>query len=468
MEHSLLSVGIDIGTTTTQLVFSRLTVGLQTGGQGFPHIAGRQLLYRSQIHYTPLSTPSKVDASALADLIQTEYSLAGISASDVHSGAVIITGETARKENAAAISSALSLAAGKFVVATAGPELEGLLAGQGAGAGILSKKITGKVINFDIGGGTTNASVFFDGRAETAFALDIGGRLIRFHTDRTVCYISERLTPLLAAMNLPIAVGCRPRLRDLYTLCRRLASILLDYVNGGTGGSDAQPLLISPPPPPQTYPTFMFSGGVAEYIYQPPKSLSWKNIMAYQDIGILLGKCIHDLFKSAGITPATPQETIRATVIGAGVYSMSLSGNTVCIDKTVLPLRDIPVLKLPEDFYALPEAGRFIAAKLSFYKEVPAALAFRGPKSPRYQELKQMAKHLASAFALAQREKDPVIIILEHDFAKALGQALRLIMPDAAKIVCIDRIIAEENSYIDIGQPIDDMLPVVVKTLAFH
>jgi ethanolamine utilization protein EutA len=469
MGETFLSVGIDIGTTTTQIVFSRLTIKQQQiQDSGKASISDRQIIYRSAIYYTPLSSPSKVNAEAIANIIKYEYKLAGFSPSDIHSGAVIITGEAARKENALALSSTLSLAAGKFVVATAGPELEAILSGQGAGAANLSEKTTDKVINFDIGGGTTNASVFFDGQAETPFALDIGGRLIKLSLNRTITYISPRLRPLINALDIPLYLGYQCKLTDLYKLCRQLAAILLDYSNGSKGGIYGNSLLITAAPPTQHYHKIMFSGGVAEYIYHPIQTISWESILKFQDIGIILGKCINELFLSSGLQIVQPKETIRATVIGAGIYSMSVSGNTVNIDEEILPLRDIPVIRLQENIFYLPNACELIAKKLAVYKESSVAIAFAGPKSPSYNELKAIATCLANADALIQLKTTPLVVVLEHDFAKALGQTLRPLLPSEKRIVCIDRIAVQESSYIDIGRSIGNVLPVVIKTLAFH
>lgn len=468
MEKDFLSVGIDIGTTTTQIIFSRLMVKPQTYNSSQGTISNRQILYRSNIHFTPLSSETEINAAKVAEIVQKEYSLAGFQPEDIDSGAVIITGETARKENAAAISEALSLASGKFVVATAGPELEAVLAGQGAGAAALSKKNTGKVINFDIGGGTTNASVFFDGQSETPFALDIGGRLIRFTDNYLIEYISPRLQPIIKDLKLPLAVGWPFQISDVHLLCLKLAEILLDYCCSGNGGAFAPSLLISPPPPQQSYDVIMFSGGVAEYIYNPSCSTSSADLLKYHDIGIILGGCINELFTSSALKITPPAEKIRATVIGAGIYSMSISGSTVYADEEILPLRNIPVINLPENIFAAADPAKLITEKLLLYKGSLSALAFSGPQSPTYQELKLIAAAIATAYSSTDPSTQPLIIVLEHDFAKALGQSLRALCSKQRKIICVDRITTQHNSYIDIGKPLGIFLPVVIKTLAFH
>ena len=94
-------------------------------------------------------------------------------------GAVIITGETARKSNSSKVLQALSGYAGDFVVATAGPDLESIIAGKGAGTETLSREHRGNIVNFDIGGGTSNLAMFRAGDVVDTACFDIGGRLIK-------------------------------------------------------------------------------------------------------------------------------------------------------------------------------------------------------------------------------------------------------------------------------------------------
>lgn len=156
--ETLLSVGIDLGTTTTQLVFSRLTVRNEGSAFSVPNytVAAREVLRRSAVHFTPLRSERELDAEAIARIDVAEYAAAGIDRRAVQTGAVIITGETARRENARAVLEALSGYAGDFVVATAGPALESALAGRGAGAADYAQAHACTVVNLDIGGGTTN------------------------------------------------------------------------------------------------------------------------------------------------------------------------------------------------------------------------------------------------------------------------------------------------------------------------
>ena len=136
MSEQLLSVGLDVGTTSTQLVVSRLTVENRASNFAVPDmdITERTILYKSPVYFTPLLDESHVDGAAIRTIVEEEYRKAGISREDVDTGAIIITGETSRRENARAVLDALADLAGDFVVATAGPDLESGLAAKGAGA----------------------------------------------------------------------------------------------------------------------------------------------------------------------------------------------------------------------------------------------------------------------------------------------------------------------------------------------
>ncbi|MBO7275813.1 MAG: ethanolamine ammonia-lyase reactivating factor EutA, partial [Clostridia bacterium] len=181
MPSEILSVGIDIGTSTTQVIFSRLLVDNMADYFSAPRISivSKELLYKSEVHLTPLRDSSTLDGEGVRRIVEQEYRRAGISPGDLHTGAVIITGESARKDNAAAVTEQLSGFAGEFVVSTAGPDLESIIAAKGSGAFQYSIDRECSVINLDIGGGTTNIAVFDCGRAVAKGCLDIGGRLIR-------------------------------------------------------------------------------------------------------------------------------------------------------------------------------------------------------------------------------------------------------------------------------------------------
>jgi len=480
MSEYLLSVGIDLGTTTTQLIFSRLEVENTASAASVPRIqiVDKQIIYRSDIHFTPLLSRTVIDVGAVRELVENEYKKAGINPKDLSAGAVIITGETARKENSEAVLRTLSGLAGDFVVATAGSDLESIIAGRGAGTAVMSKKAFGQPLaNLDIGGGTTNIAVFVDGDPVDTSCLDIGGRQIILDPQSLrLSYVAEKVRTLAERMSLSLKEGETASADDLEKVCRRLAVILAQSLDLKDGPADDLNLFITAHPLRQTWQLkgLTFSGGVADYIY---KDYDPRNPFPYGDIGPLLGHCIRqeEAFKKAELLE--PQETIRATVVGAGSNTMEISGSTVAVsDHSVLPIKNVPILKLTED----DEAGDYkyfssrLAEKAAWFKNEDGdsyqrmAVAFKGIFNPSFDQVKDIGAKLIEGLSDYLRTNDLLVVILDRDMAKSLGYTLMNALPNK-KIISLDTVKVENGDYIDIGVPIANgrVVPVVVKTLIF-
>lgn len=451
MTETLLSVGIDIGTSTTQLVISRLTLRNRAAPFAVPdvQIAEKEVLYRSGIHFTPLRSDTVIDTEGVRRIVETEYAKSGVEKAAIRTGAVIITGETARKENAREVLRELAGFAGDFVVATAGPELESLLAGAGAGAEAYSRQTGEIVLHFDIGGGTSNLVLYDHGEAVATGCLNVGGRLVKTEGGRIV-YCS----PVLKGLWAP---------RDgMEALIRLLVQALED--GAGLGDPDRIPAALRTVPlmklPPHID-RFSFSGGVADLI-DPPAPLPDD---AYGDIGVLLGRGIRAsrLWKHPRI-PAG--ETIRATVVGAGSHSTRLSGSTITYANARFPYRNLPVLGLEPREEALPpaELGARIAEKRRLHGSDAAVLALTGRSDPHFADIARLAEGLSLAYG----PEEPMLLAVEQDMAKALGQALLAKHP-RRELVCLDGVRLRTGTYLDIGHPVADgsALPVVLKTLIF-
>ena len=428
MADTLLSVGLDVGTTTTQMIVSRLTVENKATGFAVPEmeIANREILYRGKVHFTPLIQGKRVDKEGLQALVDREYENAGITRQQVDTGAVIITRETSRKENARTALEALSQYAGEFVVATAGPDLESVLAARGAGA-VEYSEVTGKlVLHMDIGGGTSNLCLIKAGKILSTGCLNVGGRLIKRDEHGNITYrspvlsytdetdIKKLLQDMVSALEM--AAGLRPAGELLHRFMTEEITSSWEI--------------------PKEKPVISFSGGVADCIEKelPP--------LAFGDIGPELGRAIREseLCKGEYILGA---ETIRATVIGAGCYSTTLSGSTVFYRNVQFPMKNLPVVefapgKSAEErvVFSIPDEGNF-----------------------SYTRIRQLAE------MLAKQSKGAVYVALQADAAKALGHCLCLLLPPDRPICCIDRVKLAENSFLDIGAPVGPALPVVIKTL---
>ena len=455
MDTSMLSVGIDIGTSTTSMVVSRLHVRNTASCFTVPRVAitGTEIVYRGEIYQTPQTGGNRIDADAVATLLEEEYRRAGITPEQVQTGAVIITGESSRKENAALETERMSRLAGEFVVAAAGPDLESIIAAKGAGTARYSEELGCSAANFDVGGGTTNIAVFRGGQLEDKGCWDVGGRLIRVEKGR-ISYVSPRAA--LAAQDAGVFLrgGGPAEPESLRKVTDQMAEVLCEAVGlvpetplcRTVETGEATPMHLKCP-----VDCVSFSGGVADYVYHP--STDW---FRHGDIGPLLADSIRRsaLFTARKVIPVL--ETIRAAVVGAGSYTTTVSGSTIdCVREDLLPLKNLPVLvpgKETETEAGLGRGGALAEEARWFLQESAAdntVFCLKRFRSPDYRKVCALADALAEA-AGALSPGAPLLVLTEQDYAKALGQALRRRVKDRP-VVCIDGVRAEEGDYLDLG-----------------
>ncbi|HEX2997623.1 MAG TPA: ethanolamine ammonia-lyase reactivating factor EutA, partial [Anaerolineales bacterium] len=344
--RALLSVGVDVGTTTTQIIFSRLNLmDVARSGQ-IPriNITDRKVIYQSPIVFTPLVDAQTIDAARLNEIVRGEYASAGVDPSQVETGAVIITGETAKKKNADEILRALSGLAGDFVVSVAGPNVESLIAGKGAGAAQYSQTNYATVTNVDIGGGSANSATFRTGNLIGAAAMNFGGRILEVeHESRRVRHIAEPAKQILADIGLNLNVGDTPSLEDLRRFTDRMADMTVELIEG-TSSPLAQKIYLTPPVGASGKGSIlMFSGGIGHYYYNPLSINSVGDVTRHDDVGPLLAESLrkHAVLNTYTIVP--PAETVRATVLGASTQTVTLSGSTIWAEREILPLKNVPV-----------------------------------------------------------------------------------------------------------------------------
>ena len=496
---AILSVGIDVGTSTTQVVFSKLQMDNAGGYFSVPRVAivDKEVVYKSEIYMTPLKTDVLIDTEALRDIVAAEFRKAGYRPEDTDSGAVIITGESARKENSDAVLKSLSDFAGDFVVSAAGPDMESLIAGKGSGAWQYSMDHHCRVANLDIGGGTTNVVLFEDGETAARGCLDIGGRLICMDSQGMITKVSPAAAVMAQAAGVSVHVGDRGDEKALSAVTRQMAAALNVYLGVGVpvggeadtaksdaaghrtagGIEDIEALLkqIKTPgssdfPVLEKVQAVFFSGGVADLIYHESAD-TW----AYGDIGVLLGRAIRESRLFTDFQKMEPGETIRATVVGAGTYTTTISGSTITYSDDIFPLKNIPVIKLDEALQEACFAGdtepviRRIQWVLGQNDEDRFILAMPGKRDPGYTEMKRAAAAIRQIMDRVQPSGEPILLVIESDIAKAMGQMIRQ-QPDLKRqVVAIDSIHVEDGEYVDMGKPMMNgmVIPVVVKTLIF-
>lgn len=475
MENGILSVGIDIGTSTTQVIFSRIVMENMAGFFAVPHISivDKEVIYKSDIYMTPLVNSYLIDGDKVRDIVAAEFKKAGFTPGDTQTGAVIITGESARKENSALVLEKLSDFAGDFVVSTAGPDLESVIAGKGSGAQSYSEENACVAVNLDIGGGTTNIVVFDEGKVIAKGCADVGGRLLKLEQDYTVTYVSPTAQLISDKHGLSLSVGKKTNEEALKILCAEMVSLIEQMLgiyeksdmlrSVITGGSTE--LVIKRP-----IKAVCFSGGVADCIYK-----TGFDKLQFGDIGVYLGNAFRQSRLYGDFRLINAKETIRATVVGAGTYTTSISGSTIAYSENVLPLKNIPVLKLDSDEQELIFSGDrdFLRKKVEWFSSQNDSesliLGLPGRKNPTYFEIGILADTIGTVLDELLPVDEPMLIVTECDIAKALGQAIKRRFRNKRDIISIDSISVDDGDFVDLGNPLMDglVIPVVVKTLIF-
>lgn len=468
--ESVISVGIDIGTTTTQLVFSRLTLK-SSGGFGIApktEVSDKEILRRSRIYFTPLNDNDTIDAQGVRKIIEQEYAAAGFRPEMIDTGAVIITGESLKKSNSRSVCEEISSIAGDFVVTSAGPDLESVLAGKGAGCMELSEQPEnlGKICcNLDIGGGTTNIACFRGGETMSVGCLDIGGRLIRLDSSGRISYISDKLGKLAERSGIKLETGSVLEAETAEQVCRLMCKVLEAAV-GLAPANEAVEYMATNHSIDVLPELFTFSGGVADCINSEHEDFE------FGDIGVIFGRTLRrsEFFRQGRVISAA--ETMRATVIGAGNCSIELSGSTIEYRNCDFPIKSVPVLRQPlcckADIAGFAERARHsIENRNESGTENRFAIAFEGINDPSFEEIEQLAAEIAS---VSESAVDMLMIVMKEDMAKALGQALKRRIPRDRPLICIDGIACGDGDFIDIGEPVSGgrVIPAVVKTLIFR
>lgn len=476
--REMLSVGIDVGTTTTQVVLSRLTVR-DVGRLGVVprvEIDTRAVLYEGEPHATPLVAPDEVDVERLTSLVRADYAAAGVHPADVETGAVIITGETARTRNAEAILVSLAGLAGDFVVTVAGPNLEAQIAARGSGAAQWSAEHYATVVNVDIGGGSSNAAVFRSGTHVASAAIMVGGRQLTLdRSSGIVTHLAPSGRAIVAELGIDLHEGRRATVPALRELTDAMAGLVVDLLLGVRRPLAERVALTESLPQVHDVAAVFLSGGVGRSYYDGDPAVELDEIAAFGDVGPLLARSLREDPRLRALPVREPSQTIRATVLGAASQTVTLSGSTIWADADLLPLRNLPVVQ-PRTWTTVPDPAAFagdVEHALRRWDRGPGegvALALVLPARLDYASLLRLAEGvLAWSGPDGRSGRPPVVLVTERDYAQALGQTINNLAPDLP-LVAIDQVGLGEGDFIDIGRPMLDgrVVPVSVKTLVFY
>ena len=320
--------------------------------------------------------------------------------------------------------------------------------------------------------------MFSQGEPIDTTCLDIGGRLIRFDKSGLVEYISPKLADVCKEVNISIEKGKKYPDEVIRKICRYMAEILLE-VSGARPRSRLLELTLSPKSTAlrldYKIDRVSFTGGVADYIYN---NQAETDLYKFGDIGILLGYEIKAILNEFASKVIMPEETIMATVVGAGTQTMDISGSTISYSQSAtLPLKNIPIIEITEKEERVneEELEKTIMAKLQWYcletQKQKVALFLKGERNVSFEKVTSLSKVIAKVWEEFYPHGEEVIVVIENDMAKVLGQSIsRKLSNKQREVVCIDGIKVSSGDYIDIGKPIGNgsVLPVVIKTLVFN
>ena len=461
----LTSVGVDIGSSTSHLLFSRLELERQDNRYV---TVSREVLYQSDILLTPYLGATTIDQRALGEFIERQYAAAGLSREQVDTGALILTGVALLRDNARAIADLFAAEAGRFVAVSAGDNLEASMAAHGSGAVELSRSRSG-VMNVDIGGGTTKVVICRDGSTAELMAIDVGARLVAVDPEGSVSRLEPAAREIARRLDIPLTVGTRTSPEDL----RRLAAYMVDHLVAeiGVGGQTRHSHLLRTEPlhDRSGIEAITFSGGVSEFVYHRAEQ-------TFGDLGPLIADELR-----AGQLGAPVLETaggIRATVIGASQYTIQVSGSTIFLSPLdVVPVRNIPVVmpRFPwaADDFSSAQVTLAIRDALRRFDLLeargPVAIAARWDGSATYRRIQAFCRGAADAMQPHVAAGHPLILVFDSDIGGLLGLHFREELTAELPIISIDGVELREFDYVDIGAmiPTSGAVPVVIKSLVF-
>lgn len=468
-EILLVSVGVDIGSSTSHLVFSRLL--LERLDNRYV-VSKREIVHESGVLLTPYADDQSIDADALRSFIDTQYDLAKVDPRAIDTGALILTGVAVRRSNARAIGDLFAAQAGKFVSVSAGDALETTLAAFGSGAAARSIRESNRVMNVDIGGGTSKIAVCEAGSVIDMTAIDVGARIVSFDREGRVTRIEEAGKRFAAEVGASLSIGMPADATVLDRMVERMADRLFEAMRSASLSAETAALLRLEAMHHTRAPDVVtFSGGVSEYLYG-------RQHENFGDLGPRLALAIKARVAAWGPRLEQPDQGIRATVVGASQYTIQVSGSTIFVTPmSLLPLRNLPVITpaLPLadddlDIERVASAVRTALRRLDLHEgEQAVAMCYHWQGSASFARLDAFARGVRAGLAAVLDRGLPLILVGEGDIGGLVGihfhEELKLPNP----IVSIDGIVLKEFDFIDIGAMLElsGAVPVVIKSLVF-
>ncbi len=390
----------------------------------------------------------------------------------IDTGALILTGVAVRRSNARAIGDLFAAQAGKFVSVSAGDALETTLAAFGSGAAARSIREAVRVMNIDIGGGTSKIAVCEAGELVDLTVVDIGARIVSFDAAGRMQRIEAAGHRFARDVGLSLELGVIPDPQGLNRMVECMADCLCDILQKASLDLSTAALLRLDPLRNERAPDVItFSGGVSEYIYG-------LQTQSFGDLGPQLARAVLERVQSWGPRIEQPEQGIRATVVGASQYTIQVSGSTIYVaPQSILPLKniaaitpDLPLATEALDVEQIAAAVRVALRRFDLHEgEQAVALCYRWQASATFARLDAFCRGIAAGLSTLLARGLPLILVGDGDIGGLIGihcqEELRL----SNAIVSIDGITLKAFDFIDIGALLETSgaVPVVIKSLVF-
>lgn len=467
-EITLISVGLDIGSATTQLLFSRVHLVLKDARY---LTVGREILHISPVMLTPYVDATTLDAQALYAFVKEQYQAANLVPDEVDTGVLIMTGTALRPENAKAVGSALSLEGGRLVSLAAGDAMEATIAAHGSGAVQLSQS-GGPILNVDIGGGTTKLSICEAGRVVQVAALDVGARLIAWDEDLRIIRLEPQAKALAKRLDISLSLGAKIDEKSLHLIAESMAAAVLSAAGAGVDSQLVEFLLRTPPLDFRRTPgRASLSGGVSCYF-------GGQLARDFGDLGSLIAAELKGLAASVGYEIHSSADGIRATVLGASQHTVQMSGATVCVSGHTLPIRNVRVADPIVEFGLADIDSDVVATAVSrslmrvgrAEGEAPVAIRVGWSGLPTFARLDALSRGIVAGLEPVLRHGHPAVVVTDVDIGRLLGNHLIRVTNGAVPVICVDGVELRELDFVDLGSIVagTTTLPVTIKSIIFE